>query len=278
MRKGTIGLLALGIILSLCGITSAATHTISWSPVTTYTDGTAISGKTISYSVYWSTSSSLSTKTAIASGLTTTSRTFDPAALGMTAGSTVYFAMKTTLSSGEESALCGARSWVVPASAASLSSISIGGPSSVSEGSTGAFTATAAWSDATTSSVSPTWSVSTAYASINSSGTLTALSVSANQTVTVTASYASGGTTKTASKTVTVANQAPSDPASPDDIRIGKQASSPVPATWRLSWRAVTEFANGQELGAGRTVRYNAYWTRDPSLAPGNLVAIATST
>jgi hypothetical protein len=278
MRKGTMGLLALGIILALCGTGFAATRTISWSPVTTYTDGTAISGKTISYTVYWSTSSSLSTKTTIASGLTTASRTFDPAVLGMTEGSTVYFALKTTLSSGEESALSAARAWVVPTSSPALSSIAISGPSSVNEGTTGAYTATATWSDATTSSVSPTWSVSGTYASINSSGTLTALSVSANQTVTVTASHTSGGVTKTATKSVTVANLAPANPASPADIRIGKQLSSPVPNTWRLSWNAVTEFADGQVLGAGRTVRYNAYWTRDLSLAAGNLVAIATST
>ncbi|MDO8942441.1 MAG: hypothetical protein Q7U75_04620, partial [Desulfobacterales bacterium] len=120
-------------------------------------------------------------------------------------------------------------------------------------------------------------SVPGTYASINSSGTLTALAVSANQTVTVTASHTSGGVTKTATKSVTVANLAPANPASPADIRIGKQLTSPEPDTWRLSWSAVTEYANGQELGAGRTVRYNAYWTRDPSLAAGNLVAIATS-
>jgi hypothetical protein len=69
-----------------------------------------------------------------------------------------------------------------------------------------------------------------------------------------------------------------SGPASPGDLRIGLLDSSPDPDTWRLSWAAVTEYTNGQELGSGRSVRYNVYWTRDPSLAAGNLVAVATST
>jgi hypothetical protein len=368
MRKAAIGLLTLGILLSLCGAVSAATHTISWNPVTAYTDGTTISGKSVTYTVYWSTSSSLSSTTTIASGLTATSKTFDPAALGMTAGSTVYFTLKTTLSSGEVSSLAPAKAWVVPTTAPVLSGISISGPSSVNEGTTGAYTATANWSDSTSSSVTPAWTVSGGYASISSAGSLTASAVSANHTVTVTASYTSGGVTKTATKSVTVANLAatlsgisisgpssvdegttgayaatatwsdsvtssitptwsvsggyasissagsltasavsanqtvliiasytsdgvtktatksvtvadvaPSNPASPGDLRIGLLDSSPTPETWRLSWGAVTEYANGKELESGRAVRYNVYWTRDPSLAAGNLVAVATS-
>jgi len=210
MKKATIGLLALGIFLAACGIASAATHTISWSPATTYTDGTTISGATVTYSLYWSTSSSLSSVNAIATGLTGTSRTFDPSALGMTAGSTVYFAMKTTLSSGAESGYSSAVLWAVPAAVPTktMSSISVSGASSVNEGATSAYSATASWSDGTTSSVTPTWSLSSVYASINSSGTLTAALVSASQTVTVNASYTSGGVTRTAAKSVTIANVA----------------------------------------------------------------------
>jgi hypothetical protein len=100
MRQAPIGILALGIILSLCGIASAATHTISWSPVVTYTDGAAINGKTVSYSLYWSTTPRLTSITMFDYGLTRTSRTFDPAALGMAVGRTVYFTMRTKLSTG----------------------------------------------------------------------------------------------------------------------------------------------------------------------------------
>ena len=147
----------------------------------------------------------------IASGLTGTSKTFDPSALGMTAGSTVYFAMKTTLSTGTSSGYSSAVSWTVPVTVPSktLSGIAISGASSVTEGATSAYAATASWSDGTTTAVTPVWSLSsTSYASINSSGTLTAALVSTSQTVTINASHTSGGVTRTATKTVTVANVA----------------------------------------------------------------------
>jgi hypothetical protein len=460
MKKTAIKFLALGIFLAACRIASAATHTISWSPATTYTDGTAISGATVTYSLYWSTSSSLSSVNTIATGLTGTSYVFDPSALGMSAGSTVYFAMKTALSTGAVSGYSTALSWSVPAKtlsgisiggassvnegatstytatatwsdgsttavtptwslsstsyasisgsgvltaasvtsnqtvtvnasytsggvtktaaksvtvanvAATLSGISINGASSVNEGATSAYTATATWSDGSTTAVTPTWSLSsTSYASISGSGVLTAASVTSNQTVTVNASYTSGGITKTATKSVTIANVAAAltgitisgaasvneggtalysataswsdgtttavsptwslagtayaainsvgvltagsvsadqtvtvnasftaggatrtasravvvvnveqpDPASARHLRISKPDTLPQD-TWRLSWDAVTTYANGEELAAGAAVLYNVYWSRDPSLAADNLVLLTTAT
>ncbi|MCL1926366.1 MAG: hypothetical protein FWF95_04415, partial [Syntrophorhabdaceae bacterium] len=91
--------------------------------------------------------------------------------------------------------------------AATLSSIAINGAASVNEGTTATYTTTATWSNGTTSTVSPAWSLSsTNYASINSSGVLTAKSVNSDQTVTITASYTTAGVTKTTSKTVTIKN------------------------------------------------------------------------
>ena len=127
----------------------------------------------------------------------------------MTRGSTVYFTVKAVLGA-QESALSTAYPWVVPVVTpplVTLSGIAVSGPSSVNEGGTGTYTATATWSDASTSTVTPTWSVSPAtYASIGSGGVLTTLAVTANQTATVTASYTSGGVTKTATRSVTIAN------------------------------------------------------------------------
>ncbi|MBI4933439.1 MAG: hypothetical protein HY828_06145, partial [Actinobacteria bacterium] len=109
-----------------------------------------------------------------ASGITSTSAAFDPGVQGMTRGGTVYFTLKTVLSTVEESALSTAFPWVVPVVATpTLSSIAISGATSVNEGATAAYTATATWSDNTTSAVTPTWSVTTAYATINSAGLLT---------------------------------------------------------------------------------------------------------
>jgi hypothetical protein len=279
MRKAAIAILTLGIFLAAIGAASAATHTISWSPVTQYTDGTTISGAAITYSVYWSTSSSLSSPQAVATGVSGTSRTFDPAVLGMTPGSTVYFGLKTNLSTGQTSAFSSAKSWTVPSvtPTKTLSSIAISGPSSVNEGATGTYTATATWSDGTTSSVTPAWSLSsTTYASITSAGLLTAKTVTSNQTVTVNASYTSGTVTRTASRSVTIANVTQGSPAAPEYPRISKPESLPED-TWRLSWNAVTTYADGQALEAGTAVQYQAYWTVDSSLREDTLVPLTTS-
>ncbi len=89
--------------------------------------------------------------------------------------------------------------------AGTLNSLAIHGPASVNEGSTATYTATAAWSDGTSTTVTPTWSVSPAsYASIGSSGVLTANAVSSTVNVIVTANYSSGGVAKSATLTVSI--------------------------------------------------------------------------
>ena len=78
-----------------------------------------------------------------------TSGIFDPDAKGMPRGQTVYLTGEVLLSTGEKSGLSPAYSWTVPivTTAPTLSSLSISGPSSVSESSSGTYAATAAWSD-----------------------------------------------------------------------------------------------------------------------------------
>ncbi len=125
----------------------------------------------------------------------------------MTRGGTVYFTAKAVLNTGEESELSPAYAWVVPLVSpppAVLSSIAVSGPSSVSEGGAGTYTATGTWDDGTTAAVTPTWSENSSYATISTGGLLTASTVTSNQTVTVTASY--GG--KTGTKSVTIVNVA----------------------------------------------------------------------
>src|SRR3970282_2023711 len=98
-----------------------------------------------------------------------------------------------------------------------LSSIAVGGPTSVNEGGTGTYTATATWDDGTTTSVTPTWSENSSYATISTGGVLRAPAVTSNQTVTVSASYTSGGVTRTATRTVRF-----------DEVRAGR--------AWRSRW------------------------------------------
>lgn len=93
---------------------------------------------------------------------------------------------------------------------ATLQSIAILGPTTVSELATAMYTATASWSDGTITPVVPTWSVTPAtFAGINSStGVMTTSSVSTNQTVTVSASFTIGGVTQNANLTVTISDVA----------------------------------------------------------------------
>ncbi len=90
--------------------------------------------------------------------------------------------------------------------AATLTGLSVNGPSSVSEYGTGTYTATASWSDNSTTTVTPTWSVNSQTASISTSGVLSCLQIDNDQTVTVTATYVSGGITETATRNVALSN------------------------------------------------------------------------
>jgi hypothetical protein len=87
-----------------------------------------------------------------------------------------------------------------------LSNLTISGPNTLNENTHATFTAIATWSNGSTSTVTPTWSENSAFAAIGTSGVLTASEVTSNQTVTVTASYTSGGVSKTATRTVSIAD------------------------------------------------------------------------
>ena len=92
MKKVASCFLWVGILAALAIPAFAETRTISWDPVTTYTDSTPIEvGKTITYSAYWTTDPGLGTLRTIGTSLSTTSATFDPTVQGMTRGGTVYF-------------------------------------------------------------------------------------------------------------------------------------------------------------------------------------------
>jgi len=90
--------------------------------------------------------------------------------------------------------------------AADLTGLSMNGPSSMSEYGTATYTATASWSDNSTSTVAPTWSVNSQTATISPGGVLYCPSIDSDQAVTVTATYSSGGVTETADTVVTVTN------------------------------------------------------------------------
>lgn len=233
------GLFSIGIgilLLFPAQVAESRNFTISWDPVTAYTDNSPISGVSVTYTIYWTADPALSPASLkpVSTALPNTSTVFDPELLGMTVGQRVYFAAKAVLATGLESSLSPSYMWTVPPpvepgpsppplpppppppTAATLSSLSIGGPASVSGGGSGQFTATATMSDGSTRTVSPVWSVSPAtYSSIGATGLLTASQVSSSQTVTVAASYTLAGVTRSASKAVTISDvsKTPATPA-----------------------------------------------------------------
>ena len=96
-------------------------------------------------------------------------------------------------------------SFYVVAADSILGGLSISGPATIAEAGSGQFTATALFSDGTSRSVTPTWSV-TGSASIGGSGILSAANIDADTLVTVSASYMAGGVTKTATANVMIVN------------------------------------------------------------------------
>ena len=90
-----------------------------------------------------------------------------------------------------------------------FSSLSLSGPSSVLENGNGQFTAVAVMSDGSTQSVSPTWSVDSAAASISGAGLLSGREVASDSVVTVTATCTLGGVARSATRQVTVVNVPP---------------------------------------------------------------------
>ncbi len=98
-------------------------RTVSWDPVSTYTDNTPIeAGKVVTYQIYWTTDPNLAPanlrllQATDGSTVTTgTSMLFNPAANGMVDFQSIYFTGKTILSTGEESALSPGFFWQVAA-------------------------------------------------------------------------------------------------------------------------------------------------------------------
>lgn len=100
---GILSLLALSV-----RIAQAENRQLSWNAVTKYTDGTPIeTWKNVNYTVYWSNDPWLASNTlrTLIPSTPETSVTFDPAAGDMSNYQMVYFAIRTVLSSGEESLL-----------------------------------------------------------------------------------------------------------------------------------------------------------------------------
>ncbi|MEE9368643.1 MAG: glycosyl hydrolase family 28-related protein [Pontiella sp.] len=152
-----------------------------------------------------------------------------------------------------------------------LTSIQISGPVAVNEGTSAQFSCTATYSDGSTASVNPTWTESSAFASINSSGLLAAGDVAADETVTLSASY--DGETDDYSFTVSYI------PPFLDHIEISGAAS--LLEGTSAQYTCVAHYSDGSTLAV------NPSWSENSSaasistsglLTAGNVLADASAT
>lgn len=101
MPPGNIG------ITNVSTTGSSGTWKLIWDPPSEDVDGNPIQANTVSYTLYWTTDASLPPEslTILSSSIAETFFEFDPAELGIKGKQRVFFAAKTVLPTGEESAL-----------------------------------------------------------------------------------------------------------------------------------------------------------------------------
>ena len=149
-----------------------------------------------------------------------------------------------------------------------LDYLTINGSASISAGGNATYTCTATYTDKSTRSVSPTWSITAGADYVTRSGaTLTAKAVSDNQSVTLKASY-SDGVTRTATKTITIKAVKPSAPA---NVWLNSATASGIAIGWDAvagasSYR-IYRSVNGGSYALLTTVTSTSY--TDGSAAPG---------
>ena len=161
----------------------------------------------------------------------------------LTPGATYYFVVRAYVNN-DESGDSNEISYTVP-SGVTLSSITINGPTQLNENANAQYTATANYSDGSTTTLSSgiTWSENSAATSISSSGVLTAANVTSDTTVTITASY--GGQTDT--HTVTVQNVPPtlSSITISGPIQVDENSSAQYTCTANYSDGSTTALSSG---------------------------------
>ena len=119
-----------------------------------------------------------------------------------------------------------------------IESIAVNGKSSIAAGSTASYSCIATWSDATTSVITPVWSLSsTDYASVNATGKVTNQNMTeAVQTVTLIANYTFGDKTLTSEKDITLSKRTLKEIAIDGvaEIASGGAATYVCMATWNV--------------------------------------------
>ncbi|MBR4900426.1 MAG: hypothetical protein IKZ46_05755 [Victivallales bacterium] len=167
------------------GGTATYTCTATWS----YGDSTAITPA-------WSLSSTTYASVDVAGKIVNKNTTDNDQTVTLTASCTVGDVTKTATK-------------VITLAKRTLTDIAIDGDMTIPTGGVANYVCTATWSYGEATTVTPTWSVApTTYASVSTAGAVTNQNTTtADQTVTLTASYTLDGTTKTATKSITLAKK-----------------------------------------------------------------------
>jgi hypothetical protein len=112
MKKGFFLVMVAAVCIGMVGVVYAGTRTVSFDPVTTYTDNTPIEvGNTVSYSV-WIQDNVTKTTTQLADHILTTSQTFSDA--GFTKNRVYNFTAQAHLLSGDSSDISPVFPWLFP--------------------------------------------------------------------------------------------------------------------------------------------------------------------
>ncbi len=276
--------------------TSAEQRQVSWTPVTTYSDGTPIGAdEVLTYSIYWTDDPWLSPGSLrpLVSSLPETSFPFDPTDAGMPRGQTIYFTAKSVLNTGEQSSLSTATAWNVPVLV----------PSSPSNIMT---TNQAPWQiswDAVTTYTDGTligagkavlytvywtpdiWLEVGSLHPIGSPTTATSLSFDSElagmttyQTVYFTVRTVLG-TGEESSFSGAFAWDVPIDgPIAPENMVVTDSSGDGISGADILSWEPVTRYKNGKPIESGKKVIYDIYWATDPELSADSLTPLSSST
>ena len=159
-----------------------------------------------------------------------------------------------------------------------VASLAVNGAASIASGGNATYMARATYSDGTSKSVSPSWSLAsgTAYAGVTAAGKVTAATVSANQTVTLKASYSEDGTSVTATKQIAITAVAP---AAPTGLTLVSQTASGIALRWNssagaVSYKVYRAIGNGEASSVGSAA---ATSFTDSTAVPGVTYAYSVS-
>jgi Peptidase C10 family len=148
-----------------------------------------------------------------------------------------------------------------------FTSLAISGPSQINDNTSVQFTAAANYSDGSSQSATPTWSVTSGPGSVSTSGLLTLGELSASATTTVSASATIAGITETANQNVSVVHIVPS----PSLTSLSLSGPSAVNGNATAQYAATAWFSDGSSQAV------NPFWSVNSDAASISLYGLLSA-